>query len=146
MCGCVCVSVCPLDHFFPSCNSWAEQSLWGALHLFFSRITLSPCPKPLLVNLSGGLNPGRIGESFFKISSKDSVGIIQGLWQRFDWEEKGVFWVRCKDTEICGGLAWNSGVHVRGPAGASGPASPVAPCPGRLGNRSAVEFPWLCGL
>ena len=72
-CVCMCVpfSLYPLS---PGCYSQAKYTVWGPTSVFSSCVTLSPCPKPaLLVNLSGGLDPGLIGTSLFKISLKDFV-------------------------------------------------------------------------
>ena len=53
----------------------------GAYNNFFPFITFSLYPKPsFLMNLLDGLDPGLIGNSFFKISSEDFVRIIWGLW------------------------------------------------------------------
>lgn len=69
----------------------------GTLHQFFFLYYLVCLPQTISPNEpSGDLDPGRIGDSFFKSSSKDSIGIIQVLGSGLTSKRKEPFGLEAK--------------------------------------------------
>lgn len=101
VCDYVCMCMCfprPLFSLVVMAGLSKAYGGGGLLYIiFFSCITLSACPKPfLLMNPSGDLDPGRICDSFFKSSSKDSIGIIQVLGSGLTSKRKESFGLEAK--------------------------------------------------